>query len=500
MGLFDTIKNRLGFSTSKPVKEIEANTHYEPIGFGINRFKGSNKRRSSNNDISFYSFIPRSRQYKRLDYKVMENKRTEDLLKILMDNHPDVSFALWEFLRLGMSGYKVKAYKVKQRKGKGDLEENKKAQVFIDEYIRDLANPPATEFYKHNNSLDKVVGKLLQFCVLYGASSVELGLTKSGEIGDIFVVNPSTIDFGTNKKDNRIIPFQFQLGKGYIPLDIPSFFYEGLDEFGDEPYGRAPFQAVISTVFFQMQVLQDLRAVVHSQGYPRIDIQIIEEALMAHAPPQVRTHPDKKQEYIENQLTMLINEYSSLDPDDALVHLNSVEIGVIGEGNKALIDPQKLFSVIDNQIQNGLKILSTMLGRRGQGSSSETYSKMEMKLFIKSVESIQAVVERILSNLFTYVMRYEGHQGFAEFKFNPIELRTEQEQHAFLQIKISNYERMRDNGWITNDEAAQAIIGHDAVSDPIVISDDKTPKGNPDERTPDNPSDDDNPSNPDNND
>ncbi|MFW5891735.1 MAG: hypothetical protein ACOCUI_05900, partial [bacterium] len=296
MSLIDNLKNIFKKEqTENPqyLDVVDKREKYQFSGLGYPRNKSLYDRRKSSKkqQNQFLGFIPRSKSYKRLDYSLMETKTSEQLLKILMDNHPDVSFAVWEFMRIGSSNFNVTAYKIRERGEKGQIEENKDAQYVLDEYIRNLKNPPITEFYQHGNSLEKIVDKMIQFCIIHGAVSCEIGFKDKDKLGDLFIVDPSSISFATTEKDGRIIPYQYQLNKGYVPLDIPSFIYEGLDEYGDNPYGRAPFQAVISTIFFQLQVLQDLRAVVHSQGYPRIDIKVLEETLMNNAPPQVRTHP-----------------------------------------------------------------------------------------------------------------------------------------------------------------------------------------------------------------
>lgn len=41
----------------------------------------------------------------------------------------------------------------------------------------------------------------------------------------------------------------------------------------DDPYG--PILPVLQAVFFYLQVLQDLKAIVHNQGYPRLEMKLM---------------------------------------------------------------------------------------------------------------------------------------------------------------------------------------------------------------------------------
>jgi len=392
-----------------------------------------------------------------LDERTLNGLNIEDLMDKLMDAHPDISFAIWNFLRIANSGYDINVTKLGTGKafapGKKD----------IDLIVQRLELPNVANF-ESSRSIDKVVNQVIQAVVTRGAGAVELVLTPThDDIAFIAPVDPATITF---KFENfRYVPYQLN---GKLSLDIPTFFYEGLDERIDNPYGRSPLFGAINMVMFQLQLLNDIKQVIHNQGYPRLDITILEEVLLKRMPLTVRNNEAKKAQWLNDKLKEIIDAYNNLEPDDTFVHFDSIAMSMVGGksgGGGALMDPEKLFSVIDNLIMAGLKTVSTILGRRSSGNT-ESFAKLETKLYIMGVKAIQQVVETVMSRALTMALNIRGKQGVVEFKFKPIEIRTELEQAQFAQIHLQNIAYMRDQGWIDQIEASNLAVSHDPVSDP----------------------------------
>ena len=100
--------------------------------------------------------------------------------------------------------------------------------------------------------------QLLLSTITRGACALELVLTPNyDDVAFIAPVDPATIDF--KFENDRYVPYQ---DEETLSLDIPTFLYEGLDEFIDSPYGRSPILGAINTVIFQLQVLNDLKQVI----------------------------------------------------------------------------------------------------------------------------------------------------------------------------------------------------------------------------------------------
>lgn len=412
----------------------------------------------------FGALPKRSQKDLQVDEASLLTMSIEDLMDILIDIHPDASFAVWNFMRISDSGYSIRVENV------DDSETYEEGLEEILMLIKRLSQPNVEQF-EVSRDFDKVVQQLILSTVVRGACSLELVLTPSyDDVAFMAPVDTATVDF--KFENDRYVPYQ---DEETLSLDIPTFLYEGLDSMIDSPYGRSPILGALNTIFFQMQVLNDLKQVVHNQGYPRFDITIVEEVLLNRMPITIRNNEQKKQKWLNEKLQEIIDMYNNLEPDDSFVHYDSVEIGMAGGGEKggAMIDPQKLMDVIDSQLMAGLKTLSTILGRRSTGNT-ESFAKMEIKLYIKGVEAIQKTVERILSKALTLTLNIKGMQGVVYFEFNPVEIRTSMETAQFEQVHLINCQFKRDQGWIDQEEASMKAVGHNPVSEAPINN--ETPK------------------------
>lgn len=404
--------------------------------------------------------LPRRAQRElQLDDRTLRTASLEAMIDILCDAHPDFSFALWNFLRIGNCDYNIKVFQV----GAPDTEDDA-SKILIDQFLQMLEMPNVNHF-ESSRSLKKVLNQIMLMVITRGAGALELVLAPSlTGVAFFGPVDPATITF--KFENDRFVPYQ---DEDKISLDIPTFLYEALDERIDEPYGRSPMASAIQMVLFQLQVLLDVKAVVHNQGYPRFDIKILEEVLLNRMPISIRNNEEKKAAWLRDKLNEVIAMYNGLQPDDTFVHFDSIEMGMIGGkgggSGGALIDPEKLMHVVDSMLMSGLKTLSTILGRRSTGNT-ESFAKMEIKLYLQGVKAIQEVVERLMSRALTLMLNLNGTQGIAQFRYAPVEIRTDLEQAQFEQIALFNYAYMRDQGWISQDDAALKAVGHKSVAEP----------------------------------
>lgn len=434
------------------------NTSSDPMYTGetVTDFGGT--RNTTSKKFAQGDSLPRKAQRElALDDRALANSTIEQLMDILIDAHPDVSYALWNFLRIGNTEYTVKVYKV------GNGKEDKAGKKVVDEFIQRLEAPNILQF-ESSRGVRKVLNQLFISTITRGACAMELVLTQDlASVQFMAPIDPQTVTF--KFESDRFVPYQHE---DEVKLDIPTFFYEALDEKIDEPYGRSPFLSALNMVLFQMQILNDIRAVVHNQGYPRFDINILEEVLLQRMPIAIRNNEREKAKWLNERLKEIIDMYNNLEVDDTFVHFNSVEIDMVGggKGGGAMIDPQKLMTVVDNLIMSGLKTLSTILGRRSTGNT-ESFAKLEIKLYMRGVRAIQEVVERVMSRALTLMLNIQGKQGIVEFRFDPMEIRTDLEQSQFDQTRLQNIAYKRDQGWIDQDEASNEAVGHDSVAEPI---------------------------------
>ena len=453
MGFFDTL-----FSRGKK-KDDSANKSNDSI-------KTSVARNITTPQSSLYKgafdFLPRRYGHiSSLDTKNIRNRlSTNRILEVLSDIDPDVSMGVWTMLRVSDTPL---TYQAKDRDGKDDPE----GQAILEDIIRNLNAPVITNGYTHSSGLEKIKTQLHLTSFVHGAACVEaLPTEELDDLEKIIVVDPISIEF--TRENRRLIPWQRSGYGEKKKLDYPNFIYEDLDSFPGDPYGRSPILSTLQIVFFKIQVLEDLRMVVHKQGYPRIDIEILEEVLIKNAHASVKSSEEKLRKFVEKRIKEIMDGLTSLDPDMPFVHVDSIKTDILGGNQGPVIDVQKLMDVIDSQIVAATKTLSVFLGRHF--GKTETYANIEVQIYNKTVDAIRELAARALARALSIGLRLRGNQGTVEITYEKLDWRSPQEREQAIATKIGNALKMRDEGWITDEQACESVTGH-------------KPKGTPKEAT-----------------
>lgn len=414
---------------------------------------------TNNNALGIFNWLPKKYQRAHnIDLTKLQSYTAEELLELLISVHPDISHALYTYLRMGDTPL---TFTAKKKTGSDD----KSGQRALDEIKEMLESPLPSPGYQHGRSLGKLDTVQRMMIMVRGACAGEVVLNeRCNDVIDIVPVDPALIWFRREPVTNRLVPWQYVKNPGtrqtgeewfgqYKKIDTPTFIYEEFDPMVDDPYGRTPFLPVLQVVFFHLQVLQDLKAVVHNQGYPRLDISMLEEIMLKNMPPQYKNNPSGQQAWLKERMDEMLNHFNSLNPDDALVHWDSVKVEYLKGGNSGpMIDIKKLIDIIDTQMATGLKTLLTLLSRH-QGST-ETYSSVDTQIYIKSVESARSVTKRFWKRAFSMAVRVRGVQTQVEADYAPIDLRSEMERERDLRAKLNNYVLAENNFYITPEEAA----------------------------------------------
>ncbi|OKP95396.1 hypothetical protein [Paenibacillus sp. P46E] len=414
---------------------------------------------SNNNAWGIFNWLPKKYQSAHnIDLTKLQNYTAEELLELLISVHPDISHALYTYLRMGDTEL---TFTAKKKTGSDD----KSGQQALDAIKEMLETPLLSPGYQHGRSLDKLDTIQRMMIMVRGACAGEVVLNeRCNDVIDIVPVDPALIWFRRELVTNRLVPWQYVKNPGsrnsgeewfgqYKKIDTPTFIYEEFDPMVDDPYGRTPFLPVLQVVFFHLQVLQDLKAVVHNQGYPRLDISMLEEIMLKNMPPNIKGNAAAQQGWLKERMDEMLTHFNSLNPDDALVHWDSVKVEYLKGGNTGqMIDIKKLIDIIDTQMATGLKTLLTLLSRH-QGST-ETYSSVDTQIYIKSVESARSVTKRFWKRAFSMAVRVRGVQAQVEADYAPIDLRSEMERERDLRAKLNNYVLAEREDYITSIEAA----------------------------------------------
>lgn len=386
---------------------------------------------------------------KRSEYR---QKNVMETLKVIRDINPDASMAIWNFLRLGNSGHELECLNMKGKPDEQGLE---------------LLNHLAKRVGKlYGGGLDQLINVFLLTGYTQGAIALEVELNESlDDVVDFHAVDPSSLDFRRNNETGEMELVQKQSDGRYKVMNPEQVFYHPFDPDIGDPYGRSPILPVLQIVFFQVEVLKDLKAVAHHQGHARLDISVVEEAIMKNIPQSILAQgQDAMMKFVSDYIGQIQAEFDSLKPDDNFFHTDSVKVDMVGGTNGKSMDVTKIIDVINQQIVSSLKQLPILLGRNE--GTTETHGTIQWQIYVAGIESIQRGIKRLLERAYNVALQVYGRQGRARLTFN--ELRTADRYKEAQAEEIETRTRITQvqQGWRTNDEAALEMVGHPAVSEP----------------------------------
>ena len=380
------------------------------------------------------------------------SKNVMQNLKMIRDLNPDASMAIWNFLRLANNGHELEA-----------IGANGKAEKISTDLINDLAKRVGTLY---GGGTDQLINVMLLTAITQGAMALEVEINEDlTDIVDFHPVDPSNLDFRRNKETGELELVQKQYDGSYKVLNQEQVFYFPLDPDVDDPYGRSPILPVLQVVFFQMEILRDLKRAVHHQGWERFDITVIEEAIMNNMPDEIKmAGPDEVSRYVSSYVQDIQDQMRTLEPDDDFFHTDSVKIDTAGGTMNKSLDATGVIEVINQQVVTSLKQLPILLGRND--GTTETHGTVQWQIYVSGIESIQRGVKRLLERAYNVALDIYGKPRRAKLTFHSVRvndrLKEAQAEKVETEIKIAQY----NQGWIDNDEAANEIVGHNAVDEP----------------------------------
>lgn len=375
-----------------------------------------------------------------------------ETLNILKDINPDTSLAIWNLLRLANGGHGLE---VEKPSGAIDRQAT--------EYLNDLAKRVGT-FY--GGGVDQLINVLLMTCYVHGAVALEVEVSEGlDEVVDFHPVDPSTLDFRRNKATGELELVQKQQDGNYKVLNQETVFYYPLDPEISDPFGRSPILPILSIVFFQTEVLKDLKKVIHHQGHQRFDIKVLEEAIIQNMPDQIKVAgPGAVREFVTSYVADVQSQMANLEPDDDFFHTDSVEIQMAGGAIGQSLDASRVIDIINQQVVSALKQLPILLGRNE--GSTETHSTVQWQIYVAGIESMRRAIKRLLERAYNVSLQIGGFQGNAKLTFDSIRVSDRYNDARAEQLETNTRIQWVNQGWITNDEAAMEIVGHPAVEEP----------------------------------
>lgn len=375
------------------------------------------------------------------------------LLEILADLSPEVSRALWDFLRMCNPGY---SYKVTRP---GSDTEDARGKAATDAFVNALNDKYGT--------FDVVIGRLFTGAFMRGALCSELVLDQRGRMPlDLATPDPVSIRF--RKRTDPMFGDQWQPGQwqdcDFVPLDIPTFRYVPIDPMMASPYGRPLAAPALFTSLFLLGMLHDLRRVIQQQGYPRIDLSVDVKQLL-EAAPHLAANPEQFNNFVADLVSEVESVYSELQPDDAYIHTSNVAVnrpvGAVDASSLGGIDA--VITALERMAVRALKTMPLMMGITE--SVGDVQSNRQWEVFAAGIKSIQHYAETMLGRLFTLALEAQGIQATVTFTFAELRAAERLRDAQTEAMEIANAIAKRDQGWQTQDEASITITGTPAVAD-----------------------------------
>lgn len=387
-----------------------------------------------------------------MDARALSEMSPERLLELLANLSPEISKALWDFLRFCNAGWTATAMRPS-----GKMPGTAAHQAALDDFLAVLK--------ERYGSVDIIIGRLFMSAFLRGALFAELVLDKTGRTAlDIATPDPATARWKVVEDPD--LGQTWQLGQWqrgqFVPLDQPTVRYLPIDPFPGHPEGRAIAEPAVFCSTFILATLHDVRRVVQQQGYPRIDITVIMERLKANMSQADKQNAEKLLRWTEETVNDISSNYGSLEPDDAYVHTDDVVVNrPVGTLDASSLSGVKvIFDVLERMATRGTKSMPLLMGTNQTGT--ETQSNREYEAFIAAIKAIQHLCESLLEHLCTLALRAQGIPAVVQWRFAELRAAEMLRDAQTAQLQIANERAKYAAGWTSQDEASQAITGHAA--------------------------------------
>jgi hypothetical protein len=376
--------------------------------------------------------------------------QTSKAIRKLAKGEGAMSFSVFAYVQVAMSGYRVKAYDSATHQYSAEGTRLARSVLATLDVLYDYS-----QGFNDKNTMDQVVETSLREVVETGGLASELVLNRQRLPDRVNVVAYDDLRWKSRGKgSNEKYPIQRPASGEEVALDIPTFFIAESHLDADQAYPTSMMEAALNMVFYHEEFIEDVRRVVRKSGHSRLVVTLDAQRVRDDAPAEVRQDSGKLKTYMEGVRTEIEGVLSGLEPEDAIVTYDSANVeGIAAKGEKT--DYSELMSTISGQAAVALKSHPSILGMRMAGSQS--LSNTESLIFLKIAKAIQQPVEGVFSRLLTLACRLYGADIYVRFRFEPINLRPESELEAFHTMREDRILRRLSLGLIDDEQAAEEL-------------------------------------------
>lgn len=379
------------------------------------------------------------------------SQNTQELLKQMFKQDPDVSAAVGSFLTLADTPLTMVV-----RDAEGNIDPSATQQ--LPKLVRAItAATDYTQGFTFKPNLAMLCQEMRYMLMLRGVIGNELVFDKKLVPTRLQHVDMATIEW-FEKEAGVYKPRQKQPGKNEgVMLDIPSFFVSFHRRDPTTIYATSDFVSVINTAAARTQVINDLYRIMQITGFPRIDIKVLEETLIENAPESVKSDPNELRNWAAARLDDVAQTFATLRADQSFVHMDSIEAKVLNEKNPAAaLEISDVVEVLNSQNQAALKTMATVIGR-GQGAAG--VASVEARIAAMNADQLNVPIKQQLDQALTFLLNVFGIMGFVDCSFAAAEMRPSMELEAQRSLKAARLRNDLSDGLITDEEYHLQVYG-----------------------------------------
>jgi hypothetical protein len=311
--------------------------------------------------------------------------------------------------------------------------------------------------FKKKLSLMDLRNNFKYMLLLRGSIGAELVVNKLMQPEEIRNVDMVSVKW-LEKKPGEYKPVQETTESNQeISLDIPTFYTASYHQDPTIPYTFSVFVSAVNIIAARQQVINDLYRIMRITGYPRVDIEVVEEVLGKNAPPAAKQDPNEYRQYLQQSLQAIVNSFSSVRADQPYAHTDSVKTKILNDRSSSMgLQISEIVETLNAQNQAALKAVSSFLGR---GQSGVNTASVEAQVFAKNANELNGCIDNLLSEVLTMAVRIMGFDGIVDVRSQPVNLRPEMELEPQMALKQSRLLQDLGLGLISDEEYHLQMYG-----------------------------------------
>lgn len=363
---------------------------------------------------------------------------------------PELGSAVFNYIRLGVTS----RYRVVFRNLDGTI--NVDGTKLVQQIIARMDRVGLLGRINGESGVAQVSEQLAKEIIQYGACASELVLGKGFVPERIQPFSVTQVKYKPLPNGKGVQPFQI-LGEAEISLLYPTVVIINVDQDLLQAYSESMVQSALQPALFGVSFSNQLTRVVERAIHPRTKVEVDEEKVRKWLSPEAQMDRDKAAEEVEELISQISDRLNSLQPEDALVYLNTMKVTVDNSATSGLASEyDTLQKYIDSRLIAGARSMPAVMGKGGNQNTASA----EVMLFVKAVESVvKSKLDAVWSRHMTTAVRLLGIEGYADFSFDPVSLRPEEEMQAFKQTRLSIMKDLLSMGFITDEEFSIEMTG-----------------------------------------